>query len=333
MDKKGKVLITGAAGFIGSHLVDKYLAENFEVVGIDNFLTGSANNISHLESNPYFQFIEADVSSRHEMEKTGFFNSSSTEKFDIVLHFACPASPVDYFKFPLETMKVDSYGTFNTLEIANNMDATYVIASTSEIYGDPEVHPQVESYWGNVNPNGPRSVYDEAKRFSEAAVMSYHREFGLDSRIVRIFNTYGPRMKINDGRAVPNFIYQVLKGEDITVYGDGSQSRSFCYVDDLVEGIFRFSTYSGLNGEVMNLGNPDEYKIIDFAKIILQKMDGSSKISFKELPVDDPRQRKPDVSKANKLINWEAKTSLDQGLEKTIDFFKNIIVDNPKNND
>lgn len=325
MDKKGKVLITGAAGFIGSHLVDKYLAEGFEVVGIDNFLTGSANNLSHLESNPYFHFIESDVSSRYEMEKTGFLNTSSTEKFDIVLHFACPASPVDYFKFPLETMKVDSYGTFNTLEIAHNMDATYMIASTSEIYGDPEVHPQTESYWGNVNPNGPRSVYDEAKRFSEAAVMSYHREFGLDSRIVRIFNTYGPRMKINDGRVVPNFIYQVLKGEDITVYGDGSQSRSFCYVDDLVDGIFRFSTYSGLNGEVMNLGNPDEYKIIDFAKIILQKMNGSSKISFNDLPVDDPRQRRPDVSKANKLIKWEAKTSLDQGLEKTIDFFKNVI--------
>ncbi len=330
MDKKGKVLITGAAGFIGSHLVDKYLSEGFEVVGIDNFLTGSAHNLSHLDSNPYFQFIEADVSSRPEMEKKGLFDIPSMEKFDIVLHFACPASPVDYFKFPLETMKVDSYGTFNTLDLAHKMNATYIIASTSEIYGDPKVHPQTESYWGNVNPNGPRSVYDEAKRFSEAAVMSYHREFGLDSRIVRIFNTYGPRMKINDGRVVPNFIYQVLKGEDITVYGDGSQSRSFCYVDDLVEGIFRFSTYMGLDGEVMNLGNPEEYKIIDFAKIILQKMNGSSKISFKPLPVDDPRQRKPDVSKANKIIKWEAKTSLDQGLGKTIDFFKNVIMESPE---
>jgi nucleoside-diphosphate-sugar epimerase len=327
MDKKGKVLITGVAGFIGSHLADKYLEENFEVVGIDNFLTGSPKNITHLDSNSDFNFIEADISSRHEIEKAGLINNSN-EKFDIILHFACPASPVDYFKFPLETMKVDSYGTFNTLELAQNMNATYILASTSEIYGDPEVHPQVESYWGNVNPNGPRSVYDEAKRFSEAAVMAYHREFGLDSRIVRIFNTYGPRMKINDGRVVPNFIYQVLKGEDITVYGDGSQSRSFCFVEDLVEGIFRFSTYNGLNGEVMNLGNLDEYKIIDFAKIILQKMNGSSKISFKDLPVDDPRQRKPDVSKAQELIKWEAKTSLDQGLEKTINFFKNII-ENP----
>ena len=325
MDKKGRILITGVAGFIGSHLADKYLEENFEVVGIDNFLTGSPNNLSHLDSNNSFHFIEADVSSKHEMEKLGLLNIPSTEKFDIILHFACPASPVDYFKFPLETMKVDSYGTFNTLEMAQKMNSTYILASTSEIYGDPEVHPQVESYWGNVNPNGPRSVYDEAKRFSEAAVMSYNREFGLDSRIVRIFNTYGPRMKINDGRVVPNFIYQVLKGEDITVYGDGSQSRSFCFVEDLVEGIFRFSTYNGLNGEVMNLGNPDEYKIIDFAKIILQKMNGSSKISFKDLPVDDPRQRKPDVSKAQELIKWEAKTSLDCGLGKTIDFFKSII--------
>jgi nucleoside-diphosphate-sugar epimerase len=328
MDKKGRVLITGVAGFIGSHLADKYLGEDYEVVGIDNFLTGSPKNITHLDSNSDFNFIEADISSKQEMEKLELLDISRAEKFDIILHFACPASPVDYFKFPLETMKVDSYGTFNTLELAQKMNATYILASTSEVYGDPEVHPQVESYWGNVNPNGPRSVYDEAKRFSEAAVMSYHREFGLDSRIVRIFNTYGPRMKINDGRVVPNFIYQVLKGEDITVYGDGSQSRSFCFVEDLVEGIFRFSTYNGLNGEVMNLGNPDEYKIIDFAKIILQKMNGSSKISFKDLPVDDPRQRKPDVSKAQKLIKWEAKTSLDNGLGKTIDFFKNII-ENP----
>lgn len=325
MEKKGIVLITGAAGFIGSHLVDKFLYEGYEVVGIDNFLTGNPQNLSHLESNNYFYFIEADVSLEKEIKRVEKFATEKNKKFDAVLHFACPASPVDYMKFPLETMKVDSYGTFNTLELAHKMSAIYVMASTSEVYGDPEIHPQVESYWGNVNPNGPRSVYDEAKRFSEAAVMAYNREFDLDSRILRIFNTYGPRMKINDGRVVPNFIYQVIKGEDITVYGDGSQSRSFCFVDDLVEGIFRFSTFRGLSGEIMNLGNPEEYKIIDFAQIILEKMHGSSKISFRPLPADDPRQRRPDVSKAYKLINWEAKTSLDSGLEKTIEFFKNVI--------
>jgi nucleoside-diphosphate-sugar epimerase len=325
MEKKGIILITGAAGFIGSHLVDKFLNEGYEVVGVDNYLTGNPQNLSHLETNHSFNFIEADVSLKKEIEKIELFAQEQNIKFDAVLHFACPASPVDYLKFPLETMKVDSYGTFNTLEMAHKMNAIYVMASTSEVYGDPEIHPQVESYWGNVNPNGPRSVYDEAKRFSEAAVMAYNRKFGLDSRILRIFNTYGPRMKINDGRVVPNFIYQVIKGEDITVYGDGSQSRSFCYVDDLVEGIFRFSTFPGLSGEIMNLGNPEEYKIIDFAQIILEKMNGNSKISFKPLPADDPRQRRPDVSKAYKLINWEAKTSLDSGLERTIKFFKNVV--------
>lgn len=325
MDKKGIVLITGAAGFIGSHLVDKFLNEGYGVVGVDNYLTGNPKNLSHLEKNDSFNFIEADVSLKNEIEKIELFVQKQNIKFDAVLHFACPASPVDYLKFPLETMKVDSYGTFNTLEMAHKMSAIYVMASTSEVYGDPEIHPQVESYWGNVNPNGPRSVYDEAKRFSEAAVMAYNRQFGLDSRILRIFNTYGPRMKINDGRVVPNFIYQVIKGEDITVYGDGSQSRSFCYVDDLVEGIFRFSTFPGLSGEIMNLGNPEEYRIIDFAQIILEKMNGNSKISFKPLPADDPRQRRPDVSKAHELIDWRATTSLDQGLEKTIDFFKNLL--------
>jgi nucleoside-diphosphate-sugar epimerase len=226
----------------------------------------------------------------------------------------------------METMKVDSYGTFNTLELAKKMDATYLFASTSEVYGDPEVHPQVESYWGNVNPNGPRSVYDEAKRFSEAISMSYYREYDLDARIVRIFNTYGPRMKLDDGRVVPNFIAQALKGEDITVYGDGSQTRSFCYVSDLVEGIFRFSTLKGLDGEVMNLGNPDEYKIMDFAKIIVEKVGSDSKISFKPLPDDDPRQRRPDISKAKEIIKWEPEISLDEGLGETIDFFQNILL-------
>lgn len=314
------VLITGVAGFIGSHLADKFLKEGWQVIGVDNFLTGNKFNISHLDSNSSFTFVEADVSSKTDFQQIDVGNS-----LDAVLHFACPASPMDYYKYPLETMQVNSYGTFHTLDLAQKMGATYLFASTSEVYGDPQVHPQVESYWGNVNPHGPRSVYDEAKRFSEAVSMSYHREYDMDVRIVRIFNTYGPRMKLDDGRVVPNFIAQALRGEDITIYGDGSQTRSFCYVSDLVEGIFRFTSFKNLEGEVMNLGNPDEYKIRDFANIILRKVGSDSMISFEPLPEDDPRQRCPDISKAQELINWQPETSLDDGLAATIEFFQGIL--------
>jgi nucleoside-diphosphate-sugar epimerase len=306
------VLITGAAGFIGSHLCDRFIREGFYVIGIDNFLTGSPENIKHLSENKQFKFIEQDVTE----------NISISENIDAVLHFACPASPVDYLNYPIETLKVDSIGTLNTLNLAKEKKARYIFASTSEIYGDPEIHPQIESYWGNVNPIGPRSVYDEAKRFSEAISMSFKREYDLDVRIVRIFNTYGPRMKLNDGRVVPNFISQALKEEDLTVYGDGSQTRSFCYVEDLVEGIFRVFIKDNIGGEVINLGNPDEYNIIDFARIIIEKTNSKSNISYKSLPKDDPKRRRPDISKARKIIDWQPQFTLDEGLEKSIEYFQ-----------
>jgi nucleoside-diphosphate-sugar epimerase len=306
------VLITGSAGFIGSHLCDRFIREGFYVIGIDNFLTGSPENIKHLSENKQFKFIEQDVTE----------NISTSENIDAVLHFACPASPVDYLNYPIETLKVDSIGTLNTLNLAKEKKARYIFASTSEIYGDPEIHPQIESYWGNVNPIGPRSVYDEAKRFSEAISMSFKREYDLDVRIVRIFNTYGPRMKLNDGRVVPNFISQALKEEDLTVYGDGSQTRSFCYVEDLVEGIFRVFIKDNIGGEVINLGNPDEYNIIDFARIIIEKTNSKSNISYKSLPKDDPKRRRPDISKARKIIDWQPQFTLDEGLEKSIEYFQ-----------
>lgn len=306
-----KVLITGAAGFIGSHLCDKFIKNDYYVIGVDNFITGRPKNIMHLENEPNFDFIELDVTNHLEIESD----------LDYVLHFACPASPVDYMRFPLETMKVDSIGTLNTLEIAKEKDAHYIFASTSEVYGDPAVNPQNEEYWGNVNPVGPRSVYDEAKRFSEALTMSYFREYGVDTRIVRIFNTYGPRMNPNDGRVVPNFISQAIKGHNITVYGDGSQSRSFCFISDLIEGIFRILNKKDINGEIVNLGNPDEYKIFDFAKIITQLTNSNSEIIFKDLPEDDPKQRCPNIRKAQKLIDWTPTVSLEEGIHKTIDYF------------
>lgn len=309
-----KVLITGAAGFIGSHLCDKFLDNNSKVVGIDNFITGDWNNISHLEENKNFQFIEKDVTESFEL----------SGKFDLVLHFACPASPVDYLKHPIETLKVDSLGTFHLLEIAKESNSRFILASTSEIYGDPIVHPQKEEYWGNVNSVGIRSVYDEAKRFSEACTMAFYREYELDVRIPRIFNTYGPRMQLDDGRVVPNFISQALANEDITIYGEGSQTRSFCYIDDLIEGIFNLSIINGLNGVVMNLGSQEEYRILDFADVIIEKLDSNSKKKFLPLPEDDPKQRCPDINKAQRLIGWTTKTSLDEGLKKTIDYFKNI---------
>jgi len=265
-----KVLITGAAGFIGSHLCDRFIKEGFYVVGIDSFLTGSPDNIAHLIGNEKFKFIKYDV--------TNFIYIP--DEIDIILHFACPASPVDYLNHPIHTMKVDSIGTLNTLGLAKAKKARYIFASTSEIYGDPQVHPQPETYWGNVNSIGPRSVYDEAKRFSEALTMAYYRKHHLDTRIVRIFNTYGPRMRMNDGRVVPNFITQALKNEPITVYGEGTQTRSFCYIDDLIEGIFRIAAMDKLAGEIINLGNPEEYKIIDFAQIIKELTNSESPIVF-----------------------------------------------------
>jgi dTDP-glucose 4,6-dehydratase len=312
-----KVLITGAAGFIGSHLCDRFIKEGWYVVGVDNFLTGSWKNLEHLSRNKNFRFIEKDITNGLEFE----------DHLDLILHFACPASPVDYLNFPIETLMVDSIGTLNVLNLAKEKNARYVFASTSEVYGDPQIHPQPESYWGNVNPVGPRSVYDEAKRFSEALSMAYHREYGVDVRIVRIFNTYGPRMKLHDGRVVPNFIFQGLKGIDLTVYGDGSQTRSFCYVDDLIDGIVLVAEEEDIQFRVLNLGNPDEYKIIDFAEIIIRKTGSNSKIIFKPLPQDDPKMRKPDITNALESLQWRPKISLDEGIRRTIQFFQSQIED------
>ena len=306
------VLITGAAGFIGSYLCDRFVNEGYFVIGMDNFLTGTPENIAHLFGKSNFKFVKYDVTNYIYIK----------EKVNIILHFACPASPVDYLNHPIHTMKVDSLGTLHTLGLAKQKKARYIFASTSEIYGDPQVHPQPETYWGNVNPVGPRSVYDEAKRFSEALSMAYLREHDLDVRIVRIFNTYGPRMRMNDGRVVPNFITRALKGEPLTVYGDGTQTRSFCYIDDLVEGIYRVATRPDLKGEIFNLGNPDEYKIIEFARIIIELLNSPSKIIFKPLPQDDPKKRQPDITKAKKILGWEPKISLKKGLARTIEWFR-----------
>ncbi|HOI40261.1 MAG TPA: SDR family oxidoreductase [Methanobacterium sp.] len=310
-----KVLITGAAGFLGSHLCEYFLKKGFDVVGVDNFITGTPENLSSYTDRDNFSFIEHDV-----IEPFPF-----PDDFDLILHFACPASPVDYLKHPLRTMKVDSIGTLNMLELARKSDAIFVFASTSEVYGDPAVHPQTEDYWGNVNPTGSRSVYDEAKRFSEALTMAYHRKYGLDVRLPRIFNTYGPRMQLDDGRVVPNFIIQALKGQDLTVHGDGLQTRSFCYVDDLIQGLFRFSTREGLSGEILNMGNPEEYRIIDFARIVVEITGSNSQIIYFPLPEDDPKQRCPDIRKAQKLLDWHPQTPLDDGLGKTLHFFKSKI--------
>ena len=307
-----KVLITGAAGFLGSHLCDKFLKEGFYVIGLDNFLTGSPDNIAHLFGNKNFRFIKYDV--------TNYIYIS--DDIDIILHFACPASPVDYLKHPIHTMKVDSLGTLHTLGLAKKKNARYIFASTSEIYGDPLIHPQPETYWGNVNPVGIRSVYDEAKRFSEAMSMAYYREHGIDVRIARIFNTYGERMRINDGRVIPNFIYQSLKNENLTVYGDGKQTRSFCYITDMVEGIFVLAVKERLEGEVFNLGNPEEHTIIDIGKKIINITNSKSEITFLPPLEDDPKRRCPDITKAKNVLQWEPKISLDEGLENTIQYFK-----------
>ncbi len=307
-----RVLITGCAGFIGSHLCDKFLSEGHEVIGMDNFLTGSPDNIAHLLGNKRFKFIHYNVVNYVYVEGP----------LDIVLHFASPASPVDYLNHPIHTMKVDSIGTLNTLGLAKAKSARYIFASTSEVYGSPTIHPQPEEYWGYVNPVGPRSVYDEAKRFSEAMCMAYHREHKLDLRILRIFNTYGPRMRMNDGRVIPSFVSQALKGEPLTIYGDGKQTRSFCYVDDLVEGIYRASVMDGLSGQVINLGNPHEITILELAQTILKLTGSSSRIEFLPPRVDDPPVRCPDITKAKTLLGWEPKVHLEEGLKFTIEYFR-----------
>jgi dTDP-glucose 4,6-dehydratase len=313
MGDRKTVLITGAAGFLGSHLCDKFINEGHNVIGLDNFLTGSMDNIAHLMGNNQFKFLEHNVTT----------NLYFVEDIDVVLHFACPASPVDYIKFPIQTLKVGSLGTYYTLGLSKVKGSRYVFASTSEVYGDAQVHPQSEDYWGNVNPIGPRSVYDEGKRFSEAMIMAYHKEHNIDTRIARIFNTFGERMMINDGRVVPNMIWQAVNNFDVTVYGDGKQTRSLSYIDDTVEAIYQMSIIDNLNGEVINIGNPDEYRIIDLAKLIIKLSKSTSKIVFKELPEDDPKRRKPDINKAKKLLGWKPRFPVKEGLKRTIDFIKN----------
>ncbi len=307
-----RVLITGAAGFLGSHLCDRFIDEGFYVIGMDNFITGDRKNIGHLLENPNFEFVDHDV--------TNFVSIDGD--LDYILHFASPASPIDYLKIPIQTLKVGSLGTHNLLGLAKAKNARILIASTSEVYGDPLVHPQSEDYYGNVNTIGPRGVYDEAKRFQESITMAYHRFHGLETRIVRIFNTYGPRMRLNDGRVIPAFMGQALRGEDFTIFGDGSQTRSFCYVDDQVDGIFRlmFSDYS----YPVNIGNPNEISIKDFAFEIIKLTGTDQKVVFKDLPKDDPMQRKPDISLAKKLLNWSPRVDREEGMRKTFKYFKGL---------
>ena len=306
------VLITGAAGFLGSHLCDKFLSENFYVIGMDNFITGDQDNIRHLDKNKNFQFIEHDVTEFIKIEGT----------LDYILHFASPASPIDYLKIPIQTLKVGSLGTHNLLGLAKAKKSRILIASTSEVYGDPLVHPQSEEYYGNVNTIGPRGVYDEAKRFQESITMAYHRVHGLETRIARIFNTYGPRMRLNDGRVIPAFMGQALRGEGLTVFGDGSQTRSFCYVDDQVEGIYRLllSDYA----YPVNIGNPHEISIRDFAEEIIKLTKTSQKVIYKDLPVDDPMQRQPDITLAKTLIGWEPEVTRKEGMSRTLNYFKGL---------
>ena len=306
------MLITGAAGFLGSHLCDKFINEGFYVIGMDNFITGDKKNLKHLTNHPHFEFIEHDVTEFVEIEG----------HLDYILHFASPASPIDYLKIPIQTLKVGSLGTHNLLGLAKAKNASILIASTSEVYGDPLVHPQSEDYYGNVNTIGPRGVYDEAKRFQESLTMAYHRFHGLDTRIVRIFNTYGPRMRLNDGRVIPAFMGQALRGEDLTVFGDGLQTRSFCYVDDQVEGIYRLLMSNYVYP--VNIGNPHEITIKAFAEEIIKLTGTTTKIVYKELPVNDPLQRQPDITLAKKILNWEPKVDRAEGMKKTFDYFKSL---------
>lgn len=307
-----RVLITGAAGFLGSHLCDRFIKEGYHVIGMDNLITGDLKNIEHLFKLEHFEFYHHDVSK--------FVHVPG--HLDYILHFASPASPIDYLKIPIQTLKVGSLGTHNLLGLAKAKNARMLIASTSEVYGDPTVHPQTEDYWGNVNPVGPRGVYDEAKRFQEAMTMAYHTFHGLETRIIRIFNTYGPRMRLNDGRVLPTFIGQALRGEDLTAFGDGTQTRSFCYVDDLVEGIYRLllSDYA----YPVNIGNPDEITIREFAEEILKLTGANQQVIFKPLPVDDPKQRRPDITKARELLGWEPKVSRAEGLKRTYEYFRSL---------
>jgi dTDP-glucose 4,6-dehydratase len=307
-----RVAITGAAGFVGSHLVDRFLADGYEVVGFDNYLTGSPANLAHLASEPRFDFVEQDVSEPYDV----------SGRLDGVLHFASPASPPDYQRFPLQTLRVGSLGTSNGLELAKARGARFLLASTSEVYGDPAVHPQPESYWGHVNSIGERSMYDEAKRFAEATTMAYHRSCGVDTRIVRIFNTYGPRMRPHDGRVVSNFVVQALRGDSLTIYGDGRQTRSFCYVSDLVEGIFRL--FRSDRVEPTNLGNPGEFTMLELAEMVLALTGSASPLEFRPLPADDPRQRKPDIAVARQVLDWEPRVALREGLAPTITFFRAV---------
>jgi dTDP-glucose 4,6-dehydratase len=311
-----RVLVTGAAGFLGSHLVDALVAEGYSVVGVDNFLTGRHKNLEHLRREPRFELLEHDI--------TEIFDPGAV---DLVFNMASPASPIDYTVHGMETLLVGSLGTHNALEIARKYEASFLHCSTSECYGDPLVHPQPESYWGHVNPIGPRSVYDESKRFSEALIMGYHRYHGLDTRLVRIFNTYGPRLQLNDGRVISNFLRQALCGEDLTVYGDGSQTRSFCYVSDQIEGLLRLM-YSGETNPV-NIGNPEEFTILECARQVLAATGAKSKIAFRPLPQDDPRQRCPDITRAKTILGWKPKVSLAQGLQLSIPWFREVILSEP----
>jgi len=312
---KQRVLITGAAGFLGSHLCDRFIQEGYEVIGMDNLLTGSLSNIEHLSPLKEFSFYHHDVSK--------FIHVPGP--LDYILHFASPASPIDYLKMPIQTLKVGSLGTHNCLGLAKAKKATILVASTSEVYGDPLVHPQPEEYWGNVNPVGPRGVYDEAKRFQEAITMAYHNFHGLETRIARIFNTYGPRMRLNDGRALPAFIGQALRGEDLTVFGDGSQTRSFCYVSDLIDGIYRLLLSD--EWRPVNIGNPHEISLLEFVKEIIALSGTQSNITFKPLPQDDPKQRQPDISRAKQLLGWEPKITREQGLALTYEYFTKQLAD------
>ncbi|HET9685169.1 MAG TPA: UDP-glucuronic acid decarboxylase family protein [Gemmatimonadaceae bacterium] len=304
-----RVLITGAAGFLGSHLCDRFLADGHEVIGLDNLVTGHEENLAHLQDEPRFRFVRHDISTPTDVEG----------KLDGVLHFASPASPVDYLELPIETLLVGSAGTHQALELARRKNARFFMASTSEVYGDPLVHPQREDYWGNVNPVGPRAVYDEAKRFSEAMTMAYHTHHRVDTRIVRIFNTYGPRMRPRDGRVVSNFIVQALTGEPITIYGDGSQTRSFCYVSDEVEGIFRL--FQQGDAQPTNIGNPDEYTVRQLADLVVELTGSRSAIVREPLPVDDPKVRRPDITRARQLLGWEPRVHVREGLARTIEYF------------
>ena len=308
-----RVLITGAAGFLASHLTDRFLRDGHEVVGLDNFITGHPDNIAHLMGNERFSFL------RHNISEYTYVAGP----LDGVLHFASPASPIDYLEFPIQTLKVGSLGTHNALGIAKAKGARFFIASTSEVYGDPLVHPQVESYWGNVNPIGPRGVYDEAKRFAEALTMAYHRYHGVDTRIVRIFNTYGPRMRPRDGRVVSNFIVQALSGEPITIYGDGSQTRSFCYVDDEVEGLYQLFLKGDANP--CNIGNPVEYTVQQLAEIVVELTGSKAPIVYQPLPEDDPKVRQPDITRARAMLGWEPRIDVREGVQRTIDYFRTLV--------